>query len=391
MNTSRHLVQYAAALLLALVVSSSSATLAVATPTPPTEPAPITDNSTAPSDPSSTGDLELQEIVQSWGLGPVSSLDPDAAGNRPDLTYEADPGAVIEDAVTVYNFGNMVLTFNLYATDAFNNGDGAFDLLPGDEEPTGAGSWVTMGQNNITVPPGTQVDVPITITVPEDARPGDHAGGILASNVTSSTDESGQIVELDRRTGTRLYLRVSGPLTRELVVADVQTSYSRTLNPLTGSAEVSFRVENRGNVRMSGTPTVSVAGPFGIGERTVTFPEVTELLPGGDVTITGDVGDVPALLFGFTTARIEPAGADADATLKASTGKDLSFNPPLGVLLVLLALIFGLLARRAYRRHRSGAQPGTTAGQIPATTPAIAPAKPRMELEPGPERQHQPS
>ena len=87
--------------------------------------------------------------------------------------------------------------------------------------------------------------MPITITIPEGAAPGDHVGANLASNAAVSTGGDGQTITLDHRTGTRLYLRVNGPLVPELVVADVQTSYSPALNPLGGTAEVTYTVEPR--------------------------------------------------------------------------------------------------------------------------------------------------
>ena len=75
-------------------------------------------------------------------------------------------------------------------------------------------------------------------------------------------------MRLDRRTGTRLLIRVNGPLTAELAVTDVSTDYSPALNPLAGSATVTYVVENRGNTRLGGTATAAVGGPFGIGEVT---------------------------------------------------------------------------------------------------------------------------
>ncbi len=304
-----------------------------------------------PDDPESVNSGEPGEIIESWALAPAGSTDVDGAGNRPELSYVADQGAVIEDAVTLFNYGTVQLTFRVYSTDAFNNDEGQFDLLPGDQEPTDVGSWVTFPQEMVTVPAGQQVTMPITITVPVDAEPGDHAGAVLASSPTLGTGEQGDVVTLDRRTGTRMYLRVNGPLAPELAVADVETTYEHGLNPMGGAAQVRYRIENRGNVRLGGTATVAIAGPFGLGEQTVTLPDVPELLPGEDVTVVVDVDDVPALLFDSTTVRVVPTGADGGEGEQA-IGEDLTFAPPLSLLLVLLALLFGLLARRRFLRHR---------------------------------------
>ena len=85
--------------------------------------------------------------------------------------------------------------------DVYNNASGDFSLLTGAQKPKDAGLWVTVAQQNITVPPQTSVQLPISITVPRDAKPGDHAGAALVSSLTPGTDAKGHQVELDRRTG----------------------------------------------------------------------------------------------------------------------------------------------------------------------------------------------
>ena len=356
MTTRRRLVLPAATIAVAAFLAfGANARLAAAT-TPPTNPptAPAT-TSAAASGTSPAGN----EFVESWALGPAGSLNPDEPGNRAQLSYAADPGAVINDAVNVYNYGNVQLTFSIYATDAFDDAKGQFALLAGDKAPTDAGTWATVAQQSVSVPPGKQATIPITIKIPADATPGDHAGAVLASNVSASTNSAGAVVNFDRRTGTRMYIRVNGPLTPELAVSNVVASFNHSMNPLGGSAHLTYRVQNRGNVRLSGTATVTVTGPFGIGEKTVKLADVSELLPGGSIDVAADVADVPELFVGSTTVRVKPLGSGNIGSTKESTGTANSFAPPLGVLLVVLALLCGILVRRAYRRHRTGAQAAT--------------------------------
>jgi len=311
---------------------------------PPTEPLPPAAETETTSPP---------VVEESWALSPAGSLEADTAAQRPDLTYEADAGTVIEDAVTLFNFGTVQLTFRVYATDAFNNAEGQFDLLSGDQQPVDVGSWVTLPQEMVTVPPGKQVTLPITIKVPAGTAPGDHTGAILASNQSTGTGPEGGAVTLDRRTGTRLYLRVNGPLFPELAVANVETTYHHALNSLSGSADVTYRIENRGNVRLAGTASVTIDGPLGLGKRTVALPDISELLPGEDVELTVKVLDVPALMVAFTTVKVEPADGAGDGS-SATSGDDTTFVPPLTVLLTLLFLLLAVLARRSYMRHRAG-------------------------------------
>lgn len=330
--------------------------------TVPPAPVPVASDEIGPNGSQSNG-TPTQEIVESWALTPAGSADPDHPGNRPELTYSSSPGTVLEDAVTLYNYGNTTLTFRVYATDAFNNDEGKFDLLTGDKVPTDVGRWVSIVQELITVPSGKQVTIPITISIPVDARPGDHAGAVVASSESQGTGPQGQVVTLDRRTGTRLYVRVSGPIVREFAVSNVETTYHHALSPLGGSATVAYRIENRGNVRIGGAASGSITGPFGMGKRSVKLPDIGELLPGAVVDVSFEIADVPALMLDFTTVRVQPTGSGEDGAAEASSGDDLTFAPPISVLMGSLAALFAVLAKRAHRRHRgAGSAAATYAG-----------------------------
>jgi uncharacterized membrane protein len=296
------------------------------------------------------------EVIHSWAVSPASS---DAgSGNRSELSYVVDAGGRIDDAVTVFNLGNVPLTFRVYATDAFNNAAGGFDLLPGDEPPRDVGAWVTVAQENVEVQPGQQITLPISIVVPSDARPGDHAGAIVASSQVLSTGDSGDLVAVDRRTGPRLFVRVNGPLRSELAITGLSVNYSPKVNPLSGATTVDYRIENRGNVRASGTHQIVVSGPFGIGEQRAQEGTFSELLPGEGIDVTATVDDVPALGMVDTDVVVD-AAPDGAASDEPVTRSARSMALPVTVLLLVVLALLGGLARRAYRRHRSptGSEP----------------------------------
>jgi hypothetical protein len=293
------------------------------------------------------------QITESWTLAPSRSDNPNETGNRPNLSYFAAPGAVIKDSVTVVNFGNVTETFRVYATDAFNDAGGNFALLAGDKKPADVGTWVSIEQENITLLPGKQASFPITIKIPRDAVPGDHVGAILASSPTIGTGTEGQILTLDRRTGTRLYVRVNGDLHPDLEVADVKTEYRHAKSPFGGKAKVTFRIENRGNIRLSATPTVSVSGLFGLDPTKVKLADIPELLPGETVTLTKELTGVPAFMVDFTKVRLAVHGA-TDA--RAAEGTATTFAPPITLLILALPLVLIVLALR-HRGRRTPRPP----------------------------------
>lgn len=290
--------------------------------------------------------------VHSWALSPAGSDDPDEPGNRPFLSYDLTPGATVDDAVTLFNYGNVQLTFRLYATDAHNNEDGQFDLLPGDTEPEDVGTWVTLPQDHITVPARSQATIPLMVRVPADARPGDHAGAVLAASQVAGTGPDGKTVTLDRRTGSRLYVRVAGPLAPELAIEGVRTTYEPSLNPGSGTAHVRYRIVNRGNVRLAGAHRASISGPFGLGEQDTDPKDLPELLPGEDVELEATFEGVPASVLAYTVVRVDPKGIAGDGGSPSTTRQAITLAIPVSLVALALALAFALYARRSYARHR---------------------------------------
>jgi hypothetical protein len=354
---------------LALVAASFVAVAPVAGASASTPPA--SSDTAGTDDSSGTGDgaddakgadpTQVQ-ITESWTLAPASSAT--EVGNRPNLSYTIEPGETVEDAVTVYNLGNVPLIFNVYPTDAFNNDDGTFSVLPGDKKPSDVGTWFKLDQGLISVPPGKQTTIPFTIKVPRDATPGDHVGAVLASSSTKGTGDNGETITLDRRTGTRLFVRVAGDLRPELAITNMESDYDQAVNSFDGTTTVTFRVENRGNVRMNGSPIVEVGGPLGALSKTVKLPELSELLPGEHADLSVQVTGVPALMANSTKVSITPK-SDGLTTPPTSSASTTQFAPPITLMLLFLVAVLVVLALRQ-RNRRMNAPAGPR--QLPPAT-----------------------
>jgi hypothetical protein len=212
-----------------------------------------------------------------------------------------------------------------------------------------------MPLDSITVPPGKMATIPISIHVPVDARPGDHVGAVLASSATIGTGPEQATITLDRRAGSRIYVRVDGPLHPELAVENLETSYDASANPVGGAAEVTYTIANRGNVRLAGTQQVSVAGPLGLLRKSLPEAEIPELLPGETMNVTQKIESAPAT--GVLVADVDlhptsPAGGDE---LEATGSSSSMVALPYTLIALVLLLILGTFAWRAYKRHRNAA------------------------------------
>ncbi|WP_019632278.1 WxL protein peptidoglycan domain-containing protein [Actinomadura atramentaria] len=250
-----------------------------------------------------------------WAVRPAGPTGP---SGRDYFVYTAAPGQKISDKVTVSNLGSRALTLRVYATDAFNTPDGSFALLTADRRATGVGTWIAFRAGTYRIKPGKRLQVPFTLTVPADATPGDHSGGVVTAITQQETSATGQRVNVDRRVAARVHVRVNGPLSPSVQIEELAASYSA---PVAGTSDmtVAYRVRNTGNVRVTASARISAAGPFGWSQGRPVSRPIPELLPGNTYTFTEKLPGV---------APVGPLRASVRLTLAdPATGSALAVRP----------------------------------------------------------------
>jgi hypothetical protein len=266
------------------------------------------------------------------------------------------PGARLQDYIAVANYSDVPLSLQVYAGDALNASSGAFDILEQSQRSTDVGAWVSFRGSNgltVTVPPHQQVNEPFSVTVPTNATPGDHSGGIVAS--LASTDVTGgRRVTVDRRVGTRIYIRVPGTLSPAVSVGGLTAKYTTTVNPLGfGRVVVHYTLTNAGNVRLQGTQRLRASAGIGGGLATVVI-ELPVLLPGQSVPVTGQLRGVPPLGRLTVEVTIEPVATEAGAKVASTSRSQQVWGWPWPQALVLLVLAWAVVLVRHQRRlHRA--------------------------------------
>lgn len=370
---------------------------------PATAAAPSPGPSGSPSASGSPTDGERE--LATFGLSAASDGVPDS---RSYLSVTAAPGSVIYDSVAVLNQSNQPLELDVYAADAVNAADGSVGLPDRSSKPTDAGAWITVGASTVNVPgqsaAGTGlVTVPITITIPLDAEPGDHLAGVVASLTARGTaDGDGQAatVNLEQRVGLRVYVQVAGDTAPGLAVEVLSATYhqSRALGLAgAGSATVRYTLTNTGNTRLDVLASTTVSGLFGLLEEHVTADPISELLPKASVTQTVEVPGVwPAVLDHVTvSATVDAPTAGEDPGLGAISSTVALWAVPWGYLTVLLVAVVAwwLLRRRAARRPAPGRH-SPHGGTPPAANGGggtAGPVGPDPAAPPSGDRRHEPA
>jgi hypothetical protein len=279
-----------------------------------------------------------------------------AFDGRNNFRYQADPGQTVQDYAAVVNTGTAVNDFTLIGTDAFNDERGDYALLDTADEPTLVGRWVTFenGTNRmkVTLQPGEGRLVPFTLSLPADATPGDHAGGIVASVLSAD----GQ-VQVDHRVAIRLYARVSGDLQPSLTISSLNASYDgEWWDLLAGRVDVHYTVTNKGNVALAANVKGGVNTWFGI-PLTSDSGGIKEILPGNSASYEFQVPGIGQWGYLAPSLQITPFVDSEDTStyvIAAPSSRDtLLLVVPWIPLIVLLGSGLVIASIVLYRRREN--------------------------------------
>ncbi|MGI9822316.1 WxL protein peptidoglycan domain-containing protein [Agromyces sp. Marseille-Q5079] len=293
----------------------------------------------------------------SWSVSPADATGPDG---RSRVELDLDPGASATEHLAVHNLGDEAVTFAITAADGYLTSTGRFNMLPSDQDSVDAGTWISVA-DSVTIAAGSTAIVPFTVAVPENATPGDHAAGIAASVVSTSTGD-GARVGVESRVGFRVMTRVTGELAPAVALA-ADGRYVISWNPFRpGRLEVTGVIENTGNVALaiegaveSGGERIAATG-FEADESGAAGPTSADLLPGEERTLAFGVPAVWPLGVVTVPVTVEatavgPDGTETVADRAERTVTVWALPLPQSVLLVAVALI--VLGIALGRRRRS--------------------------------------
>ncbi|PPG01351.1 MULTISPECIES: hypothetical protein [unclassified Rathayibacter] len=288
-----------------------------------------------------------------WSIGPTAD---DSGAVRANFDYALDAGAVVEDSISVRNDGAAELVLDLYSADAFTTREGGIDVLTAGTASEDSGTWISLDSASLSLAPGQEAAVPFTVTVPADALPGDHPAGIVTSLRVDDPDAQ---VQVDRRLGTRLQLRVAGDLVPTVELSEPRVAFSGSWNPLAvGFVTVDYSVANTGNTRITGQTSTSVSGPFGVAAASAQR-QLPEVLPGSEIDVQERLDGVGALLRLSGAVSLQPSSVGfGAAAMEAVTAEFGLAAVPVAALLILLgaAALVALAVALGRRRARASSR-----------------------------------
>jgi hypothetical protein len=304
-----------------------------------------------------------------FGAGPA---DAKGADGRAFFTFDTTPGGSQTDHVEITNSSYKTERLAVYTVDAVAATNGTISF-PGPHAPRQqAGAWMRVGtpggKGEITLKPRSTDILPVYVSVPSNAPPGDHVGAVVVSLTGLVIGRFGHAglekAKLDQRIAIRALFRVTGPLHPLLTINNLTASYRGPIDPFArGQVAVSYIVHNGGNVVLGGPQVVSVHGLFGEHVAGPALVAVPALLPGASYPVHVVVRRVyPELLMSATvTVTPQPLSGQEDGSLRPVSASVHFVAIPWILLIVVVLAALGLAGWYWRRRRRRRSVPG--AGQ----------------------------
>ncbi len=256
-----------------------------------------------------------------------------------------DPGVVKDYSVEIKNLNATDQTFYLYTRNIERTGPGGVPIFAKDNSVrTGyeLSDWITLPFDQVDIPGTESVRVDFKMTVPDNASPGGHFGGVFISVEPPEIESSGAAVGY--QVANIINIRISGEVIEEANIRQFSTSRF-----LYGSQNVEFsvRVENVGNVLVRPMGPLEVYNMLGKKVDTImvneslagVFPGATEsfddIIWEGDSIGFGRYEAVLGLVYGEQGARKSITSTVSFWILPMSI-----IGPALAVLAVILLITF---------------------------------------------------
>jgi hypothetical protein len=131
-----------------------------------------------------------------------------------------------------------------YATDVFTIINGGYGGRLRDAAPTGATTWLTYSTAVLDLSAGEHVKRSFTVTVPDDAGPGEYISSLVLENDDPIRSDGGVAFDQIVRQAIAVVITVPGARSPELRLGEAQHEV------VAGRSMVKIAVDNSGNVRL---------------------------------------------------------------------------------------------------------------------------------------------
>jgi hypothetical protein len=183
------------------------------------------------------------------------------------IEEQLDPGETIEGTITVTNKNGGKQTYFIDTRNVMGMNDTGTPTFSNEksDDPLEAASWITVSQELVSLDVEESIQVPYTITVPENASPGSYFAAFFVTREADKTVQSGAGVGF--HVASLVNLRVNGEVNEDMLFREFFTEKSFFTQP---NVYFKARVDNVGTIHQRPRGIITIKDMFGneIGKTT---------------------------------------------------------------------------------------------------------------------------
>lgn len=251
---------------------------------------------------------------------------------------KVNPGDTFNFTLTVTNISPVEKKFFLLTQDITGLDERGVPQFSkeGEVSQYELSQWITLPVDSVVLAPGEVRSIPFVITVPLDAAPGSHFGGVFLDAETPKLRTTGAAIGI--KVGSIISLKISGEVIEEVRLREFSSNKVVYNEPV-----VSFEVkaENMGNTLSRPHGLIEVANMMGTQVASVRVNEKgSPIFPGGDKIYSADWTS-DRFSFGRYQAVVSMVyGDDGRTTITAATS---FWVLPLKFIVLTLGSLVGLV------------------------------------------------
>ena len=204
-----------------------------------------------------------------WAQAPKLGIKPvGQTGTFFDLTMA--PGERRDLAVELTNHGEATVAARTYRADVYTIVNGGFGARLRPDPDTGPTLWLDYPEDVLQLAAGTTVRRTFSLTVPRDARPGEHIAGLVLENESPVRGSGSVAVDQVVRQAIAVVITVPGPPRPALEIKEARHALAAS------RSVIAVELANTGNVRLrpAGEVVVSDSGGREVSRTKVTMDSV---------------------------------------------------------------------------------------------------------------------
>ena len=168
-----------------------------------------------------------------------------------------EPGASKQDVFKVINTGDKDFTFKVYASPYQVSNEKYDPTFSVETSRTQISRWISVPDEEFSLKPGDEVEVPYSIAVPKDVPAGGQYAVIFAETTNDGSDGGSIIAK--KRVGLLVYGNISGDTREQGNIESNDLSSWQYSSPLT----TQWRVKNTGNTDFAIKTKMTVKSVWG--------------------------------------------------------------------------------------------------------------------------------